>query len=148
MRVERQVELAARPDEVWPWIEDPDRATRWMDELVEYERTSDGRIGVGSTFRMEIEEGRRTAEYRAAVVEHDPPRRFVLEVTGPSFGDTPMTVAYSLHDLGDGRTRVDYVGDLEVEGLLWTLARPLLELMGRRRVGRHFRALRELTEAT
>lgn len=69
-------------------------------------------------------------------------------MTGANFGDTPMTVAYSLHDLGDGRTRVDYFSTLEVEGLLWTLARPLLELVGRRRVGRHLRALRGLAEGT
>jgi uncharacterized protein YndB with AHSA1/START domain len=66
--VAREIAIAARPETVWQFLVDPDKATRWMGQVAELDPRPGGlyRVGVipGHTARGEF-------------VELDPPRRLV-----------------------------------------------------------------------
>jgi uncharacterized protein YndB with AHSA1/START domain len=65
---EREIAIAARPETVWEFLVDPEKATRWMGQVAELDPRPGGR------YRVEILPG-NTA--RGEFVELDPPRRAV-----------------------------------------------------------------------
>jgi uncharacterized protein YndB with AHSA1/START domain len=66
--VRREIQIAARPETVWEFLVDPDKATRWMGTAA----TLDARPG--GQYRVEVLSGNiATGEF----VEVDPPHRLV-----------------------------------------------------------------------
>jgi uncharacterized protein YndB with AHSA1/START domain len=66
--VERELMIEARPETVWEFLVDPDRATAWMGQKAAFEPHP------GGLYRVEVIPG-HTA--RGEFVELDPPRRLV-----------------------------------------------------------------------
>jgi uncharacterized protein YndB with AHSA1/START domain len=66
--VEREIAIAARPETVWEFLVDPDKATRWMGQAASLDPRP------GGLYRVEVIPG-NTA--RGEFVEVDPPRRLV-----------------------------------------------------------------------
>jgi uncharacterized protein YndB with AHSA1/START domain len=66
--VEREIAIAARPETVWQFLVDPDKAVRWMGQAVSFDPRP------GGLYRVEVIAG-NTA--RGEFVELDPPRRLV-----------------------------------------------------------------------
>jgi uncharacterized protein YndB with AHSA1/START domain len=94
-RVEREVELAAPPDEVWHAVTDADSLGEWLDAEVEL----DVRPGGAGTFRFPDGEVRR-----AMVREVDEGERLSFTwwpVTGPGVGRT-STVSFEIVPAGGG----------------------------------------------
>jgi uncharacterized protein YndB with AHSA1/START domain len=89
--VERTIEIAARPETVWAFLTEADKATRWMGEAALLDPRPGGEYRVtvipGSTARGEF-------------VEVDPPRRLVF-----TWGWEPSTVSPSV--IAPGSTRVE-----------------------------------------
>jgi carbon monoxide dehydrogenase subunit G len=104
--------------------------------------------GVGSTFRMRIQEGRKAADYDGEVTAYDPPRHLAVRFGG---GALPkgmcMRVDYRLTPLG-GRTRLDYVAEADTARLPWVfkLLMPLAQLFGRLQLRGFLRTLQRLAE--
>lgn len=141
-------EFAAPPSTIWPWLVEPERIRQWMDGVVDDRPTSEGPLGVGSTFEMDIKEGRRISTYQGEIKAYEPPRRLGLRMAG-GCGRTPMTmdVEYRLQDLGNGRTRIDYECALvSPRGFFMRLMAPLFRLLGRAMVKKFFRNLARLLE--
>jgi uncharacterized protein YndB with AHSA1/START domain len=66
--VEREISIAARPETVWEFLVDPEKATRWMGQSASFDPRP------GGSYRVEVIPG-NTA--RGEFVELDPPRRLV-----------------------------------------------------------------------
>jgi uncharacterized protein YndB with AHSA1/START domain len=66
--VEREIAIAARPETVWAFLVDPEKATRWMGETAELDPRP------GGIYRVGVIPGNTAA---GEFVEVDPPRRLV-----------------------------------------------------------------------
>lgn len=141
-------EFAATPETIWPFLEEPDKIKQWMVGVVDDRPTSEGPTRVGSTFEMDIKEGRKVATYQGEVTKYERHHLMGIRMTG-GCGKQPMTMFadYRLTPVGGGRTRVDYVCRCEAPpGLLMKLMMPLFKIMGRAMVKKFMRNLRALVE--
>jgi uncharacterized protein YndB with AHSA1/START domain len=149
MRLETTALFACPVERLWQHIEDPDKQKTWMKGLLSNEPTSAGPKGVGSTFRLKIQEGRKPADYDGEVTAYDPPHRLEVLFWGGNFpACAKMRVDYRLTQVGD-RTRLDYVATFEAEklGLFWRLMLGLVKIFGRLQLRGFLRALRRQVEA-
>ena len=148
MKVVYQQEFAASREAIWPYLEEPDKIKQWMEGVVDDRQTSEGPVGVGSTFEMDIKEGRRVVTYQGKITAYEKHHLMGLEMVG-GCGKTPMTmhVQYRLHDAGTGRTRIDYECTVEAKGFLMKLMAPLFKIMSRSMLKKFFRNLANLVES-
>jgi uncharacterized protein YndB with AHSA1/START domain len=66
--VEREIEIAARPETIWELLVDPKQATRWMGQLADFD------VRKGGRYRLQVIPGHVAS---GEFVEIDPPRRLV-----------------------------------------------------------------------
>ena len=99
--VRREIEIAARPETVWEFFVDPEKATRWMGQSASLDPRP------GGEYRVEVIPGNvATGEF----VELDPPRRLVWTWGWEPESQSPVasgstTIEVELVPEGDG-TRV------------------------------------------
>src|SRR5512135_83644 len=67
MRISCAVEIAGAPDEVFPWIDDPEKAMKWQAGVKQAEIITDTPERIGTTFREEMEEGGNRLEMRGVI---------------------------------------------------------------------------------
>ena len=96
--IERELEIAARPETVWAFLLDPERAVRWMGITAAFDARP------GGAYRIEVVPGEfASGEW----VELDPPRRLVMtwgwEPSGMSaVAPGSTTVEWNLEPRGEG----------------------------------------------
>jgi len=79
------IESSLSPDEAFAYMADFSNALHWDPSVSEAKRDGDGPIGVGSAFDLVSRFAGRDVPLRYTVVEHEPPRRVVMESTRPGF---------------------------------------------------------------
>jgi uncharacterized protein YndB with AHSA1/START domain len=82
MQIKETAHFNCPREVLWRYIEEPAKQKLWMKGLLSNESTSPGRTGVGSTFRMVIQEGRKPATYEGDVTAYDRPRRLEIRFWG------------------------------------------------------------------
>ena len=106
--VARELSIAARPETVWEFLVDPEKATRWMGIEATLEPEP------GGTYRVTVLSGNVAS---GQFLEVDRPRRLVLtwgwepsDFKGPGMAVTPgsSTIEFDLEPEGDG-TRLRFV---------------------------------------
>jgi uncharacterized protein YndB with AHSA1/START domain len=148
MRVVCTKEFNCTPERLWPFLAEPEQQKRWMKGLLENTRTGTGPDGVGSTFRMKIKEGGRVQDYDGETVAFDPPRHLAVRFWGGAFKEGMVVrVDYRLTP-GDGRTRLDYVCEMETGrlGLFLRLLLPLIKLFSKMQLRGFLKTLKRLAE--
>jgi uncharacterized protein YndB with AHSA1/START domain len=126
--------------DVFAFVADPENVPKWNHAIVETRKTSDGPVGVGTTYRQ-IRSLPTRSEETLEVTELEPARRFAVRgELGPFVG----TLAYDLEDV-DGRTRLTNTADLGGRGLM-KLATPIAAGRVREAVAANLGALKELLE--
>jgi carbon monoxide dehydrogenase subunit G len=149
MQIKETTVFQCSPERLWSYLDEPDKQKLWMKGLLSNEPTGPKPKGVGSTFRMVIQEGRRSASYDGDVTVYERPRRLEVRVWG---GNLPrgmiMRVDYRLTDLG-GQTRLDYQATCEgtKPGLLVRMLFVLFKLFGQMQLRSFLRKLRTLVES-
>jgi uncharacterized protein YndB with AHSA1/START domain len=98
--IEREVSIAARPETVWEFLVDPEKAARWMGQEVALEPRA------GGLYRIEVIPGEVA---RGEFVEVDPPRRLVWTWGWEPGGRSTLppgstTIEVELIPDGDGTT--------------------------------------------
>jgi uncharacterized protein YndB with AHSA1/START domain len=98
--VEREIAIAAKPETVWEFLIDPDKATRWMGQTASFDARP------GGLYRCEVIPD-NTA--RGEFVEVDPPRRLVFTWGWEPGGHSTVppgstTIEIELVPNGDGTT--------------------------------------------
>jgi uncharacterized protein YndB with AHSA1/START domain len=131
------VEIAARPERVFPFLEASEQRLRWMGALVESEPLDEGR------FRDVFEDHGQRIELDAEVERRDAPRLLVVRLRGSAFEAT------STQRLAEARagTRLSTVVETEYTSRLAKLAAPLLTRRAQRQLEADLTALKELVEA-
>ena len=95
--VERELAIAARPETVWQFLVDEDKAARWMGETASFD------LRPGGVYRVGVIPG-HTA--RGEFVELDPPRRLVF-----TWGWEPGPQANSAVPPGSSTIEIELVPD-------------------------------------
>lgn len=147
MRTEYGIEVNCPPEHLWPYLEEPEKQKLWMKGLLENETTSTQQTGVGTTFKMKIKEGGKTAEYFGEVLKYERHKLLGIKLWGGSFKDMEIFVDYTLFDL-HGRTKLDYLATMEIKGLLMKIFSPLFKVFGMMQLKSFFRTLKQLAEAS
>lgn len=148
MQIQETTFFNCSRERLWSYIEEPEKQKLWMKGLLSNESTSPGHEGVGSTFRMVIQEGRKPATYDGEVTAHDKPRRLEIRFWGGCFPKGMITrVNYQLTEIG-GQTRLDYLATVEGRkpGLLLRMMFVLFKFLGRMQLRSFLRKLKTLVE--
>ena len=148
MRIAVTEVFACSPETLWAHIAEPEKQKLWMKGLLSNEPTSPGPRGVGSTFRMRIQEGRKAADYDGEVTAYDAPRHMGVVLWGGNFPKgMKVRVEYRLTPEG-ATTRLDYACNAEMPnaGLLMKLMGVIFRLFGKLQLRGFMRALRKQVE--
>ena len=73
-KTERSTTIAKPPDEVFPYLFEPDLVPQWTTGLNRYERIDGGAIGRGSKFREELEVSGQRIDGELEITEYNAPR--------------------------------------------------------------------------
>ncbi len=126
-RLTGSIEISRSPQELWPWLTEPEKMKSWIGWLVEVRRLTPPPDGVGSKAVWVMEDhnnNNERMEITDEVVEYDPPRRIKVRFSSALGFDGDGV--FSLTDLGNGRTRVDQIGEYRFHQWLTKLMLPLI----------------------
>lgn len=124
----RTLDVAKPLDEVFAFVGDFSNTAAWDPGVAMARRVTDGPIGVGTRYDLEVRFNDRVRPMTYTVTAWEPGRRVVLEGTGSTVTATDE-IGFEATPTG---TRIHYSADIRLRGPL----RILEPLMGRR-----FRAL-------
>jgi carbon monoxide dehydrogenase subunit G len=116
MRVRKSVSVAATPETCWQVLTSPEHLKQWLPEVLDFIPDDPAKPdGVGATFTMKIQEGKRVVEYRETITAWEPGRALAVRISGGSFGKgMAMDVDYRLVPESNG-TRLDYEEEMELQ---------------------------------
>ena len=142
-RNEHTVEIATGPDDVFPWLADPERRLRWMGALVESEPLTQGPPQLGSRYRDVFEDHGQRIELEAELVEVEPGERLTARLVSKGFESTS---AQRLEPV-DGGTRLTAALETRYTMLAARLLAPLVTRHAQTRLEADLARLKELVEA-
>ncbi len=142
IKMEHSVVINRSVEEVFAFVIDVEKWPQWRAEVVEVERSSEGPIGVGTTFSGVGRFLGRRLENINEVTQYEPNRKFGFKTTsGPvsmQFTDTFESV--------EGGTKVSLAMEGET-GSFFKLAEPIMSRMVRRQFKTNYANLKDLLEA-
>ncbi len=148
-RMRVSIEIARPPEEIWPWMTEPDRLTQWVGwlDVVEPDSTTpmEG-IGHREVWVMNDPRMKQKLLVPGTITLWEPPRQMGVHLEVPEMfvGD----VLYSLSDLGNGRTRVEQDGRIRYLKRFATLLEPMVTPEAMRKLFDDMKRLRTKVEAT
>jgi uncharacterized membrane protein len=107
-RIEESVEIKRPVDKVFAYTTDAKTWTKWQSTFPEAEQTSQGQVGVGTTFKGSIHMMGLTMKWTAKAMEYEANKRFGKDTTcgsitneqhntyEPMQGDTRLTIVYNM----------------------------------------------------
>lgn len=130
-------------EEVFDYVADMRNASDYSAELVEARKTSNGPVGLGTTFAITAQILGRRLESNTEIVDYEPYRTFALEHdAGPlKAQDDRFTF-----ERADGGTRVTHRVEAESGGL-FRFADPVVSRLMRRQWETNMGVLKELLES-
>jgi len=129
-------------EEVFAVASNPEDYLKWSPGLVEVKKTSEGPVGVGTTWRLVRQALGQRLEGDLELTEYEPNRKFTLDSKSRPFpGEARWTF-----DAVEGGTRVSVVLQAEPGGF-FKLAEPLLRSFTKRTMETELANLKELMEA-
>ena len=138
------VEIARPVADVFAYLTDPAKLPEWQTNTVEVEQLTDGPLGVGTRLREVHAAGRRRIDQVVEVTVYEPGRRFDLDtVEGP----LPVGARHTFEESPGGATIVHFAAEGHAPGAL-RVAEPLLKLVVRSQMRRHYARLKERLEET
>jgi uncharacterized protein YndB with AHSA1/START domain len=126
--VQVTAEVNATPEQLWPWLDDGERAKLWVHGLVDVRKTAPPAANpVGTTevwvIRDDHDSG-KPMEVTGTCTEYAKPSRLSVHLSAPGAFDGDQT--YQLTDLGGGRTRLEITGRFRYTGLIGRLMEPFI----------------------
>ena len=141
-KLEQSVVINRPIEEVFAFVSDFEMSPQWMSELVEAKQTSEGPVGVGTTYMAVATPLGRRAESTQEVVEYEPNSKYAIKSTS---GSVESKDEYTFESVAGG-TKVIRVAEAEMGGF-FRLAEPLAVRMMRRQFETNFANLKDLLEA-
>ncbi len=112
-RFEESITINRPVEDVFAYATDIKNWPQWHESIVEAEQTSQGPMGVGTTFRAKAHAEGRTMEFTGTMTDYDPNKLSgkIMDYGSFVIDDTLM------FDPTDGGTRFTMVYDVKVRGL-------------------------------
>ena len=129
-------------EEVFAVLSNEEKRPKWSSTTIEVKKTSEGPIGVGTTWRAVDRIFGRRMERESVFTEYEPNRRIIQKSTS---GPVPFEVQ-SIYEPVDGGTRVIVIAEAQPSGL-FKLAGPLLMRIRKRQFARDLANLKAMIEA-
>ena len=135
--------MTNRPvEEVFQFTNDLDKVTQWQGNLVQTKQTSDGPMGVGSTFDEIRQAPGRKVKSTWEITEYEPNGRVQWKTTA---GPIPMEGSTSFESTEEG-TRVTFILEARPTGL-YGLLQPIIGRAVRKQVKSDLESLKILLES-
>ena len=142
MKLELSTVINRPVEEIFAFMSNPENDPKWVSASSEVKITSQGPIGVGTTYRPVVTFLGWRMEGESEITEYEPNRRYVQKsVSGPF--PVEWTVTF---ERVEGGTRVTLTGVVEPGGF-FKLAEPLLVSIIKRRFEADLANLKDLMEA-
>ena len=141
IRVETEVEISRPSDEVFAFISDFENNPKWQSGQLEATFTSEGPLGVGSTYDQVAKFLGRRIVSTFEVLEYESNRRVKASSTSGSF---PITFTRLVEPIYEG-TEVKAIIEGDASGF-FKLAEPLLGRMIQRSVDSDYLNLKKIME--
>jgi uncharacterized protein YndB with AHSA1/START domain len=136
-----QITIRRPVHDVFEFVADPENIPKWNYAIEETRKTSDGPVGVGTTYRQ-VRTIPSRSEESFEVTDLEPDTRFAIHGgLGPFVG----TLTYDFEDVG-GSTKLTNTADLQASGLL-KLAAPIAVGRIRDAVAQNLGVLKGILEA-
>ena len=146
MKNSYSIEIEATPERVWYWLDDAERAMKWLPNIIENEDLEVTENKIGSTFRQVYLEHGRRMEMHGVVTEYEANRRLTCDISADSFD---LHLDYRLEDL-DGRTRLTQDSEVRFKGFFWkimgTIMTPFIKGSSKKQLADCFATLKKLAE--
>jgi len=133
--------IGRQPEEVFAYLEDPEKVVQWQGWAVDIQQETDGPRGVGTRFRDERKFLGRKIDSTVEFTEYEPPRTLGLKVSSVPI---PFRVRQTLEPAGEG-TRVVVHAEGEPGGF-FKLAEPIVARAAERQMKGDFETLKDLLE--
>ena len=140
-KIESSVTVNRPMEQVFDFVTDIRNATKWITGVFEAAQTSPGPMGVGTTYRFNVEVMGRKLETTGEVAVYDRPRKYAWKGTSGPF---PMSGSTTCEAVAGG-TRVTDTIEAEPGGF-FKLAEPLLMMQMRGQMEKDMKKLKELLE--
>jgi len=141
-RIEESVEIKRPIDKVFAYTTDAKSWAKWQSCIPEAEQTSQGAVGVGTTFKGTIRMMGLSMKWTAKATEYEPNRKFGKNITSG-----PMIVEqHNTYDPIEGGIKFTIVYDMKVGGLL-KLFLPMIVSSMRKELKKALRNLKGILEA-
>jgi uncharacterized protein YndB with AHSA1/START domain len=143
IEIENSVVINRPVDEIFEFMADAENHPQWQSGAQEVVKTSEGSIGVGTTYTgVNRIMGRRLESY-IEYTAYEPNKRLAAKVTQRP---VPFQFEMTFEPAAEGRTKVNVKGTGEPGGF-FKLAAPILARMIKRRTETNLANLKDLLEA-
>lgn len=143
IKIEHSVLINRPTEEVFTFVTEVENEPKWIGEVAEVRRTSNGPMGVGSTYDNIVHFlGRRIVDPHE-VVQYEPNRKFAFKSNS---GQIKFQGSQTYEAVDDNTTRFTFVASGET-GSLFKLAEPIVSRMINRQWETNVANLKELLEA-
>ena len=142
LKVESTTVINRPVEEVFALLSNLENYPKWSSAFLEVQKTSEGPIGVGTTWRAVQKAFGQRLESEVEVTEYEPNRKYA-QVT--KSGPIPVEVLVTFEPI-EGGTRVSSALEAEVGGF-FKLAEPLVKSMAKRSIETDNANLKDLMEA-
>ena len=113
MKVERSIQLAAAPEDVYRLVMDPRRLKDWVSLHKRLKEAPEGELAEGSKLTQTLKVAGQRFTVRWTVVEDECPTRVVWEGHGPVRTTAKVTYGFAKRD---GGTSFSYCNEYELPG--------------------------------
>jgi uncharacterized protein YndB with AHSA1/START domain len=142
VKIEQSVVINRPVEDVFAFMSNPKNDPQWQSDTTETEITSQGPIGVGTTYRDVTEFLGRRIESIYEFTEYEANRKLSLKTTS---GPIPIEATITWESVEDG-TEVNFSASGEVGGF-FKLAEPLVGRMTQRTWATNYANLKDLLES-
>jgi uncharacterized protein YndB with AHSA1/START domain len=145
MKISFSIDIDRRPEDVFPWINNPEKAMIWMTSVSKTEVTHKTADMVGTTFRETVEENGRGTELTGVITNYRPNELIAFHLDGQY---NVVDVEYRLVKVGN-RTRLAQKAEIRFKSFLKVMGfiyRPVFRKKTMDQLKREFATLKELCE--
>ena len=141
-KFEKSIMINRPQQEVFDFVTDLANDSKWQTGIVSVERTSEGPIGAGSTWRYKLKFMGREMEAEIELTSYDPPNQASVKSIG---GPVPFQNTYTFESK-DGGTQMTFSGQAEIGGF-FKMAEGLVGKQMEKQMEADGAALKKLLEA-
>ncbi|MEE9163867.1 MAG: SRPBCC family protein [Thermoplasmata archaeon] len=143
VRIEKDVVINRPVEEVFAYSSNPENYVKWEVHCRGSEITSEGPLGVGTTFTDEVQFLGRRIKQIFEITEYEPNRKVSFKsISGPMGATGSFT-----YESVEGGTKVTVVGESDPRGL-WRLIKPIMAREGKKEWESSLATLKDLLEET